>query len=123
MRNTKELKAILTAIHCINFVHEHRDEDICNLLEYAFRKCFDSTTNIFIFACVGQTKESIMPQIKELLEQETEYAKFIENKRSELWKDTCFITPTIKERLSLITQTRTAINPNTVLLDIHCVNR
>ena len=78
MRNTKELKALLTAIHCINFVSEHRDEDICNLLEYTFRRCFYSTTNILIFACVGQTKESIMPQIKELLAQETQYTQFLD---------------------------------------------
>ena len=28
MKNTKEIDAIMTAIHCINVVSEHRDPDI-----------------------------------------------------------------------------------------------
>ena len=83
MRNTKEIKAILTAIHCINFTSEHRDEDICNLLEYAFRRCLDSTSHIISLACIGRTKEDIMPEVQELLNQETQYAQFIKNNKGE----------------------------------------
>ena len=83
MKNTKEIKAILTAIHCINFTSEHKDNDIYNLIEYAFRRCFDGTGNIAILACIGQTKESIMPVIQELLEQETNYTQFIKNNKGE----------------------------------------
>lgn len=80
MRNTKELLPILTAIHCINLTSEHRDNDIWNLLEYAFRRCFDSTTNVLTLSCIGQTKESIMPEVKELLDKTTQYAQFLKNK-------------------------------------------
>lgn len=79
MKHTKELKAILTAIHCINFVG-NKDKDISNLVDYAFQRCFESNTNLISLCCIGHTKESIMPQINELLEGETQYLKFIKNK-------------------------------------------
>ena len=80
MRNTKEMLAILTSIHCINFTRDHRDKDIWNLLEYAFRRCFDSTTNVLTLSCIGKTKEEIMPEVQELLDAKTQYAQFIKNK-------------------------------------------
>ncbi len=78
MKNSKELKAVLTAIHCINFVSEHKDEDIYKLVDYAIQRCFDGNTNLLSLHCIGQTKESIMPQINELLENETQYLQFIQ---------------------------------------------
>lgn len=80
MKNSKELKAVLAAIHCINFVSEHKDEDIYNLVDYAIQRCFGGSTNLLSLHCIGQTKEDIMPQINELLENETQYLKFIKNK-------------------------------------------
>lgn len=77
MKNSKELKAILAAIHCINYVSEHKDKDICNLVDYAFQRCFEGNTNLLTLHCIGQTKERIMPQINELLETETQYLQFI----------------------------------------------
>ena len=77
MKNTKEIKAILTAIHCINYVNGNRDTDIYNLIEYAFQRCFGGTGNLVILTCIGQTKESLMPAIQELLNQETQYAEFM----------------------------------------------
>lgn len=80
MKNTKEIKAILAAIHCINFVSEHKDKDIYNLIDYAFQRCFGSNTNLLSLNCIGHTKESIMPLVNELLEHETQYLQFIKNK-------------------------------------------
>lgn len=80
MKHAKELKAILTVIHCINFVSDHKDKDIYNLVDYAIQRCFEGSTNLLSLHCIGQTKESIMPQITELLENETQYLQFIKNK-------------------------------------------
>ncbi len=80
MKNSKELKAILAAIHCINFVSNHKEEDICNLVDYAIQRCFEGNTNLLSLHCIGQTKEDIMPQINELLENETKYFQFIKRK-------------------------------------------
>lgn len=78
MKNAKELKAILTAIYCINFTSEHRDKDIDRIVEYAFRRLLEANTNLLILCCVGKTKEQIMPEIMQVLEMDTEYKKFIE---------------------------------------------
>lgn len=80
MKHTKELKAILMAIHCINFVSEHKDKDIYNLVDYAIQRCFEGNTNLISLCCIGHTKESLMPQINELLEGETQYLQFMRNK-------------------------------------------
>lgn len=37
MKNTKEIKAILTAIFAINKTSEREDKDISKILDYAFR--------------------------------------------------------------------------------------
>ena len=72
MRNTKEIKLILTALHCINFLG-NKDEDIDKILKYAFNSLFNSNTNLLTLACVGKTKESAMPEILQLLKEETLY--------------------------------------------------
>ena len=36
MKNTKEIKAIFTAIFAINKTSEHEDKDISKILDYAF---------------------------------------------------------------------------------------
>jgi len=35
MRNTKEVRAILVAIHCVNYTSENRDTDIHKIVDYA----------------------------------------------------------------------------------------
>lgn len=72
MRNTKEIKPILTALYCINFLG-NKDEDIDKILKYAFNSIFNSNTNLLTLACIGKTKESAMPEILQLLQEETLY--------------------------------------------------
>lgn len=77
MKNTKEINAIVTAIHCINAVSEHRDPDIMKLTDYFFRRVFGCNTNLKTVFCVGQTKETIMPVLMQFLDEETEYRKYL----------------------------------------------
>lgn len=72
MRNTKEIRPILTALYCINFLG-NKDEDIDKILKYAFNRIFDSNINLLTLACVGKTKEQVMPEILQLLKEETLY--------------------------------------------------
>ena len=78
MKNTKEVQAILTAICCINQTNGHKDEDIAKILDYAFRRLFDSNTNLLMLCCVGRSKEEMMPEIMQVLEQDTQYKKYLE---------------------------------------------
>ena len=78
MKNTKEIDAIMTAIHCINVVSEHRDPDIMRLTDYFFRRILGYNSNLKTIYCVGQTKETIMPVLMQLLEEDTEYKKYLE---------------------------------------------
>lgn len=78
MKNTKEVQAILTAVFAINQTSEHKDPDITLILDYAFRRLFESNTNLLILACVGKDKEAIMPQVRALLDSETQYKKYLE---------------------------------------------
>ena len=77
MRNTKETQAILTAIFCLNRTCE-RNEQIDLICDYAFRRFFGANTNILALACIGQTKEELEKQVQNLLEQETEFNKYLE---------------------------------------------
>ncbi|GHV00751.1 hypothetical protein FACS1894211_08830 [Clostridia bacterium] len=78
MKNGKEVQAILTAIHCINYTGEHRDGDICKITDYAFGRLFGANTNMLTLCCVGRSKADIMPEITELLGQDTQYKKYLE---------------------------------------------
>ena len=73
MKNTKEVQAILTAIHCINYTSEYRDDDIYKIVEYAFGRLFGANTNLITLCCIGRSKEQIMPEIIRLLETDTKY--------------------------------------------------
>ena len=77
MRNIKEIKPILASIYCINLL-SNKDEDIDKILKYAFARILDSNTNLLALACIGKSKEQIMPEILQLLHEET---KFIRNKK------------------------------------------
>ncbi len=77
MRNTKELRTILSVLFYLNRLGAN-DEDITKLLDYTFRRVFNSNTNLLILACVGRTKETSMPEIMQILEQDTEYKQYLE---------------------------------------------
>lgn len=77
MRNTKEIKPLLTAIYCLNRVGE-KDKQIDLICDYAFRRLFGANTNLLTLACIGQTKESMEQQVNELLKLETEFNKYLE---------------------------------------------
>ena len=78
MKNTKEVQAILTALFAINFTSEHRDHEIELILDYAFRRLFGSNTNLLVLGCIGKFKEQIMPEIMALLENDTQFKKYME---------------------------------------------
>ena len=78
MKNTKEVQAILTALFAINFTSEHRDHEIELILDYAFRRLFGSNTNLLVLGCIGKSKEQIMPEIMALLENDTQFKKYME---------------------------------------------
>ena len=76
MKNTKEIKAILTAIFAINKKSEREDKDISRILDYAFRRVFESNTNLLLLACIGIRKQDIMPEVMEMLKAETQFNKY-----------------------------------------------
>lgn len=77
MKNTKEIQPILTAIFCLNRTGE-RNEQIDKVCDYAFRRLFGANTNLLALMCIGQTKEAMEQQVKELLEKDTEFEKYME---------------------------------------------
>ena len=85
MRNTKEIKSILTCLYCINQTGQ-RDKDISHIIDYAFHRLFDSNANLLTLACVGRTKEQIMPELKQILNEDTEYNKYLEMKNYDTTK-------------------------------------
>ena len=80
MKNTKEIQPILTAIFCLNRTGE-RNEQIDKVCDYAFRRLFGANTNLLSLACIGQSKEAMEKQVQDLLEQETEFKKYMEEYR------------------------------------------
>lgn len=78
MKNTKEIQFILTAIYCINRTGSG-DKDIEQICDYAFARIFESNTNLLLLTCAGQTKETFMPVVTELLKQETKYTEYLES--------------------------------------------
>ena len=83
MKNTKEVQAILTALFAINFTSEHRDHEIELILDYAFRRLFGSNTNLLVLGCIGKSKEQIMPEIMALLENDTQFKKYMEEYKND----------------------------------------
>lgn len=79
MRNTKEIRTILSILFYLNRLG-HNDEDITKLLDYAFRRIFNSNTNLLKLACVGRDKETSMPEILNILKQDTAYGDYLEGK-------------------------------------------
>ena len=80
MKNTKEVKAILTALYCINFASKNRDNDIESVIEYAFMRLLDANTNMLVFCCVGKSKEQIMLEVMQVMGKDTDYKKYLERR-------------------------------------------
>ena len=81
MKNTKtmeEIKAVLTAIFAINRTGSN-DTDISLIIDYAFRRLLGGNTNLLILICAGKTKDDIMPEVNRILEEETQYKKYLED--------------------------------------------
>lgn len=81
MKNTKEVQPILTAIFAINRTGGHEDKDISLILDYAFRRLFGANTNLLLLACLGKTKEQVMPEVMQVLRADTQYEKYLEEYR------------------------------------------
>lgn len=79
MKHTDELKPLLTAIFAINSTSVIEDKDISLVLDYAFRRFFGANTNLLTLACIGKTKEEIMPEVRQLLETGTQYKQYRED--------------------------------------------
>lgn len=76
MKNQKELQPILTAIFALNRCSENTDPRISQILDYAFRTLYGSNTNLLILATVGYSYKEILPTVKELLEEQTNFEKY-----------------------------------------------
>ncbi len=79
MKNTKEIRTILAALFYLNRLG-YDDKDIHNLLEYAFDRIFGANTGLLLLACIGRTKEDAMPEIEQLLREETKYHEYLQRK-------------------------------------------
>lgn len=79
MKNTKEVQPILTAVFVSNRTSGHEDKDISLILDYAFRRLFGANTNLLLLACVGKTKEQIMPEVMQVLKADTQYEQYLED--------------------------------------------
>ena len=78
MKHTNEVQSILTAIFAINRTSDHEDKDISLILDYAFRRLFGANTNLLMLACIGKTKEQLMPEVMQILKAGTQYEKYLE---------------------------------------------
>ena len=83
MKHINEVKAILTAIFAINQTNAQKDNDISQILDYAFRRLFGANTNLIMLACIGKDKEQIMPEVMQVLKADTQYEKYLEEYRNE----------------------------------------
>lgn len=78
MKHTDEIQPILTAIFAINRTSEHEDKDITLVLDYAFRRLFGANTNLLLLSCIGKSKDEIMPEVMQVLDEGTQYKKYLE---------------------------------------------
>ena len=77
MRNLKEIKPILTALYCTNQTGAN-DEDIRMLCQYAFNRILNGSANMLTLCCVGKSKKDIMPELEQLLKEDTKYIEYKE---------------------------------------------
>lgn len=83
MKHLNEVKAILTAIFAINQTNAQKDNDISQILDYAFRRLFGANTNLIMLACIGKDKEQIMPEVMQVLKADTQYEKYLDETNNE----------------------------------------
>ena len=57
MKNSKELKTILSAIYCLNRISGNENEDIRHLVEYAFYRLLEENTNLLLLFTTAGNKE------------------------------------------------------------------
>lgn len=82
MRNTKEIRTILSAIYCINLSkRDKRDKDIELLCGYAFDRLFNGNPNLLILSCVGKTKKQILKEVNQMMYEDTEYKSYVDWKK------------------------------------------
>lgn len=78
MKHSNEIQTVLAAIFVLNRTSKHANADISLILDYAFRRLFGVNTNLLILACLGKTKEQMMPEVMRLLESYTQYKTYLE---------------------------------------------
>ena len=76
--HSNEIQTVLAAIFVLNRTSEHEDKDITLVLDYAFRRLYGVNTNLLTLACIGKTKEQMMPEVMQLLESCTQYKTYSE---------------------------------------------
>lgn len=81
MKNTKEMHALITAVYCINKTNGNEDKDITNLCRYIFLHCMNGNPNMMDILCIGKTKDEMPPYLMQILEEETYYKKYMEEKQ------------------------------------------
>ena len=72
MRHTYEIHAILTAIYCINETTV-QDKDIANLIDYALYRVYKDGAGKLKQKCKGKSKKDVMPELRMLLQSETDF--------------------------------------------------
>lgn len=80
MKNTKEMHALITAVYCINKTNGNEDKDITNLCRYIFLHCLNGNPNMLDILCIGKTKDKLLPHLMQILEEETQFQKYMEDK-------------------------------------------
>ena len=81
MKHSNELQAILTAIFCINQTNGCKDADITKICDYAFRRILEANTNLLTLICIQRSKEEIMPELIKILDEDTQYTKYLEENK------------------------------------------
>lgn len=84
MRNTKEVRPILSVIYYLNRLSEHEDTEIAEVLDYAFYRLFNGNSRMLLLATIGRTREDSMHEIMEILKNDTKYHEY--QKTKENWK-------------------------------------
>ncbi len=77
MRNTKEIKTILSVLYLINCLGDN-DPKLSDVLDYAFDRIFNENTRFLLANCLGKTKEDMYPVIEQWLREDTQYHSYME---------------------------------------------
>lgn len=79
MRNAKELEFIFMSIWVLNHVSEKKNDDIENIMEYAFGRILGTsgyaTKRMLLLSTIGRTKEDCEKEVFELLEKYTQFRR------------------------------------------------